>query len=141
MDLENATPFIARLLRMLRSEDQMQATLVLKSTFERDAFGRLVPAASQMPMVDDPLQTPFGTFHSDCYVRKDGVDLCVLGTVRPERSSRVVQLELTVGSIVSGLTVFGDRQWIAAGGGLIASEPLPFDESPRRDSAHGASDA
>ena len=131
MDLENLTPFAARLLRYQPGEDApVQSTLVVKGTFEPKGPGRWGPADEQMPIVDDPLETPFGLFHGDSYARKDGVDVCVLGTVRPARAQRAVQLSITVGRHSSELMVFGDRFWEKSGGRLAPSSPLPFAEMP-----------
>lgn len=127
MELENQTPFAARLLRLERPEGQIQATLVVKATFEEDA-GRWIPAAEQVPIVDDRLETPFGIFHTDCFVRKEGVDVCVLGTVRPAQATPVAQVRVSVAGRASELKVFGDRRWTRSGGRLVPSAPVPFTE-------------
>ena len=131
MDLANETRFAARMLRYQPNEDaDVQATLIVKATFERDEGGRWRPSAEQVPIVDDQLETPFGIFHTDCFVRKEGVDICVLGTIRPSRPSRTVQLRLTAGSYSNALTVFGDRKWVRSGRRLLPSPPEPFEEMP-----------
>lgn len=131
MDLQNQTRFAARLLRYQPDADaHVQATLVVKTTFERDEHRRWQPVSQQVPIVDDQLETPFGVFHTDCFVRKDGVDVCVLGSVRPERPSLAVQLALTVGAHKSALAVFGDRRWIRSAGRLVPSGPQRFAELP-----------
>jgi hypothetical protein len=120
MDLQNETPFAARMLRFQPSEDaEVQATLIVKATFERDESGRWSPSSEQVPIVDGQLETPFGVFHTDCFVRKEGVDVCVLGTVQAARPSKTVQLSLTAGAHSSALTVFGDRKWVRSGGRLV----------------------
>src|SRR5882762_4373161 len=130
MELENQTPFAARLLRLERQEGQIEATLVVKATFEQDDTGRWVPAPEQVPIVDDRLETPFGIFHTDCFVMKDGVDVCVLGTVRPPQPTPVAHVRLSVGGRSNDLTVFGERRWTRAGGRLAPSSPVPFEEMP-----------
>lgn len=132
MQLSNQTPFVARLLSVVRGEDgNVQATVVVKATFERDpAGGGWLPARGQMPIIADRLDTPFGTFHGDSFVRKDGVDVCVLGTVRPASPVRSQPLALTVDGQTRELVVFGDRRWVRAGGRLVPSSPEPFAEMP-----------
>ena len=131
MDLVNETPFAARLLGVRRSEEaNIQASLIVKATFERDAPTSWVPAKEQVPIIDDRLDTPYGVFHTDCFVRKDGVDVCVLGTIRPATPSRAVQLMVSVGSHSSELTVFGDRRWVRSSGRLAPSVPETFAEMP-----------
>lgn len=129
MELQNQTPFAARLLRLERPEGQIQATLVVKATFEEKG-GRWVPAAEQVPIVDDRLETPFGIFHTDCFVRKDGVDVCVLGTVRLAQPTAATQVRLTVAGRSHELAVFGERRWTRSGGRLVPSQPAPFTEMP-----------
>lgn len=131
MILDNETPFAARILRFQPGEEaDVQATVVVKATFERDRSGRWLPAGEQVPIVDDKLDTPFGSFHTDCFVRKEGVDICVLGSVRLSRPSRAAQVVLNIGRLAHALTVFGDRKWIRAGAGLIPSGPAFFEEMP-----------
>lgn len=130
MDLENRTPFSARLVRIDRTEEQVDAVVIVKSTFANDAHGRPVPSSEQVPIIPDRLETPFGVFHTDCFVRKEGVDVCVLGTVRPGKPTRMARLNLSVDSHQSELSVFGERSWIRSRGGLHASDPIAFDEMP-----------
>lgn len=119
------------MLRFQPSDDaQVQATVIVKATFERDDRGRWSPSAEQVPIVNDQLETPFGVFHTDCFVRKEGVDVCVLGTIRPGRPSKAVQVRLTAGSCTDTLTVFGDRKWVRSDGRLVPSSPEPFEEMP-----------
>jgi hypothetical protein len=133
MDLSNETPFVARLLRYQPAEDApVQATIVVKGTFqvEGQSGARWSPAAEQMPIVDDKLETTFGMFHTDGFVRKDGVDVCVLGTVQTARPVRGTQLTLTVGRRSAELSVLGDRRWVRSGGRLVPSDPTYFQEMP-----------
>jgi hypothetical protein len=130
MELENGTPFVARLLRLRLTNDDVQATLVVKSTFERDAEGRWEPAAEQVGIIDERLETPYGVFHNEKFVRKDGVDVCILGTARPGRPVRELRLEVSVGAHRRALHVFGDREWQPRASGLAPSDPAPFEEMP-----------
>jgi hypothetical protein len=129
MKLDNRTPYTARVVRRVMERETF-ATLVVKATFERDDGGRLVPAGHQVPFFDAPRETPFGVFHGEQFVRKDGVDLCVIGTVRPGATVREARVALVCEPFRNELVVFGDRRWIAQGSGLAPSAPEPFDELP-----------
>lgn len=130
MLVQNETPFCFRFLSLERAEDEVQAVLIVKSTFEGGDGHRLVPAAEQVPIVNDQLETPFGIFHTDCYVRKAGIDVCVLGTVRRARPLKTTELRLAAGDHQTGLTVFGDRRWTNSGTQLAPSDPVSFEEMP-----------
>jgi hypothetical protein len=130
MELVNHTPFPARLLSLEREDEQVQVTIFLKATYEQEAGGRLRAAEEQVPIVADKLETPFGIFHTDHYVRKEGADVCVLGSIRRSRPVTETVLALEVGAHRSELAVFGDRHWVSDGRGLKPSLPLPFTEMP-----------
>ncbi len=129
MELDNQTPFVARLLRFqLNATSSVNGTLVVKATDNR---ARWVRAGEQLPFADAPLETAFGIFHGDGFVKKDGVDVCVLGTVRPARPVRATEMRVSVGSHTSTLSVYGDRRWMHSGrGGLVASSSELFTEMP-----------
>ena len=131
MNLANDTAFPARILCFQRDDQcPVEATLVVKATFEHSDGGRWIPVRDQIPLVDDLLETPFGTFHGDNFTRKEGVDVAVLGTLRPARPMRAMQIQLSVGKLINELLVFGDRRWVRAGGRLVPSQPEMFDEIP-----------
>jgi hypothetical protein len=130
MEVENQTPSRVRLLQLERGAEEVQAVLVVKSTLEWGPHMRWVYAQEQVPIVNDRLDTQFGIFHGDSFVFKEGVDLCVLGTVQLRRSERLAHLELSVGSHTSNLLVFGDRHWTRSGFRLRPSDPAPFSELP-----------
>ena len=131
MELDNRTSFAGRLLRFQSAEGApVRGAVIVKATFALES-GRWVPAPEQVPIVDASLSTAFGTFHGDNFMRKDGVDLCVMGTVRPSRPRRAVEVSVAVGRRESRLVVYGDRRWVRAGGfGLLSSDPQPFQELP-----------
>jgi hypothetical protein len=131
LELRNETPFSARLLRFQPNEDApVEGTLVVKATFQKAADGRWTSADEQLPLFDDPLETPFGVFHGEGFVSKEGIDICVMGTVRPARAVRATELRLTVGARTSILTIHGDRRWVRTRGKLAASSPETFTELP-----------
>jgi hypothetical protein len=130
--LDNQTPFAARLLRVQRDPDgPVDGALVLKATFQQDARRRWVPVSEQLPIIDEPLPTAFGIFHGENFMRKDGVDIGVLGTVRLARARRSAEVTVSVGSRRNTLLVYGERRWVRAGrSGLTAAGPELFQEMP-----------
>jgi hypothetical protein len=131
VDLLNETPFAARILRReIERGSAFEATLVVKATLERNDRGRLVPAGEQMPFVEDMLETPFGIFHTDSFVGKEGIDVCVLGTVRTESPVRDGQVLLTAQALRSELRLVGKRRWSPGGTRLVPTPPEPFTELP-----------
>lgn len=129
MELQNDTPFAALPLRLELSDTDIQGVLVVKSSFVRER-DRWSPAAEQLPMVGAKLDTPFGIFHSDGFIHKQGVDVCVLGTVQCAKPTRSAELTLQVGTESRALRVYGDRRWRRSATGLLASDPEPFEELP-----------
>lgn len=133
MKLHNETPFAARMLRFQPAEDApVQATIVVKATFQGSdsSVGAWSPAAEQVPIVNDKLETTFGMFHTDGFVQKDGVDVGVLGTARMSRQVRGARLSMTIGRHAAELSLFGDRRWVRSGGRLVASDPAYFESMP-----------
>jgi hypothetical protein len=116
--------------RDIERGNAFEATLIVKATFERDGRGRLVPGAEQMPFVEDQLETPFGVFHTDSFVRKDGIDICVLGTVRSSSPMKEGRVVLSAHGLGSELRIVGNRQWVRSGTQLVPSPPEPFTELP-----------
>jgi hypothetical protein len=127
----NQSPFhaIVQVADLLMPE--LAAVVIVKSTLDFDDEGRLWISEQQMPLVPDPLETPFGELHGELFFKKRGVDLCVLGTVTRAQPIRHAQLRLRVGERwTHELLVIGDRRWLDTGSGLVASEPLPFQQLP-----------
>ena len=131
VDIVNETPFAARVIRRdIERGSAFEATLIVKATFEHDGRGQLVPAAEQVPFVEDRLETPFGIFHTDSFVRKDGIDLCVLGTLRSRSPMQEGRVLLTAHALRSELRITGNRRWTPSGTRLVPSSPEPFTELP-----------
>jgi hypothetical protein len=130
MELENNTPFAARLLRLPRGEDSVHGTLLVKSTFDVSAAGRLTPSQAQMPVLDAPFETDFGIFHGEGFIAKDGVDVCVLGSIQLEAPVTETRISLHLQAKEWALQVFGDRRWRKRGDELVSSDPEPFTTMP-----------
>lgn len=130
MWLDNRTSFPAVLQTADFGSELRFAVVVWKSTYRLHADGRLSPADDPMPITGDPIETEYGMFHGDLFLRKQGADLCVLGTLR--RSHPVTQTLVTIrcGSFSHSLRVTGDRVWVPtrALDVLAASSPRPFTE-------------
>jgi hypothetical protein len=127
----NQSPFhaIAQVADLLTPE--LAAVVIIKSTLDFDDEGRLAISEQQMPLVPDPLETPFGELHGELFFKKHGVDLCVLGTVTRAQPVNYTSLRLRVGARwTHDLLAIGERRWIDTGAGLAQSEPLPFDQMP-----------
>lgn len=129
MELVNDTPFVAGQLRQERTPAEIHGTLLVKSTFEQHG-ARWAPATEQVPLVGVQLETPFGVFHSEYFVAKEGVDVCVLGTVKPGGALRSTEVAIELGPHRRELRVFGDRRWLKRGVALRPSDPEFFEEMP-----------
>lgn len=130
MRLENETPYAARLIQLELGDNRLHAAVIVKATFVWDEHGRARPAVEQMPIVDEQLATSFGIFHSDLFLQKQGVDLCVLGTLRRSQPQHTAQVRVSTSTHRHTITVFGDRNWLPSGSSLVASKPRPFTEMP-----------
>lgn len=134
MQLRNETPFDA-LVHVAAPKGDQVAVVIVKSTFDLDEIGRGTPAAEQMPIVPQPVETVYGIFHGEVFFRKQGVDLCVLGTVRRRHPVRSTSVSLMLGSTRRWtLGVHGERRWQRShhlrGRLLVPSHPTPFTEMP-----------
>jgi hypothetical protein len=129
MKLVNETGFPATLERADFGSDDRFAVVIWKLTYVLLPGGGADFAPDPMPLHGDPLETPYGTFHGDIFLRKLGADLCVLGRIF--RSQPVTSLEVAVrcGPHENRLRVTGDRVWIELPNGeLVPSDPVPFTE-------------
>ena len=108
----------------------MRGVVVIKATFVWNEQGEPCPAAEQVPIVDASLPTHFGIFHTDLFLEKQGVDLCLLGTLRRNQPQRSARVRIRTGNYEHQLQVFGDRRWLRRPTGLTPSDPEPFTEMP-----------
>ncbi len=131
MELDNQTSWRAILQVANLGEDPLAAVVISKATYDLLPDGALVPAAEPLPILPDLLSTPFGEFHGEFFFRKQGADVCVLGTVRRARPVKEAAVKLQVGPFHHALTVLGDRVWRATGDRkrpLAPSAPQAFTE-------------
>jgi hypothetical protein len=131
MELQNESPFRARLISGQRSPaDDVHCAALVKQTFAVHTDGRTSIAAEQLPVGSSPIETPFGTVPGDEFLRREGVDVCVLGTVRPTAPCERVVVSLRVGALVRRLRVSGERRWYSDGRALQPTAPVPFTAIP-----------
>lgn len=132
MELDNRTISQVRFFTTeLRGEAFTRAVVIVKTTYDLAPDGSLRPSKKHIPVLPEPLITPYGTFHGELFPRKRGADLCVLATVR--RSVAVASLKLVarVAAHERTLRVIGDRVWHRrADGTLVPSAPSPFAVMP-----------
>lgn len=133
MQLDNQTRWQAMAQIADLGEPTTPAVVICKATYDVRPDGSLTPAADQMPISPDMIETPFGNLHGELFFKKKGADVCVLGTVRRRAPVREAVLTLTVGDFSHRLTVSGDRVWMPTGERrqpLAPSRPQPFTEMP-----------
>ena len=82
MKLDNESTFDAKVQVADLMKDELRGAVIVKSTFDIHPDGRLTVSEEPMPLVLDRLETPFGEFHAELFFRKQGADVCLLGSVR-----------------------------------------------------------
>lgn len=128
MRFENTTALAARLFRGEPRPEQMIATLVVKTTHEVDANGRLsAPLPDGAPPEPTDTSNELGILPGEQVPYRRGVDVWVLGHARPERPCAAMTVELSVGDELRTLLVVGDRTWRRDG---TPTEPMPFETMP-----------
>ncbi|MCA9710413.1 MAG: DUF2169 domain-containing protein [Myxococcales bacterium] len=132
MKLDNESTFDAKVQVADLMKDELRGAVIVKSTFDIHPDGRLTVSEEPMPLVLDRLETPFGEFHGELFFRKQGADVCLLGSVRRKTPVTQARLRVVVGDRVDELVVWGDRFWLPRvhGPGLEPSDPHPFTELP-----------
>lgn len=134
MRLLNEALCDAVLTRIDVAESGLLAGLIIKSTFDLDPLVRKLALSSEpMPLVRQVLDTPFGVLHGECFLKKKGIDLCLLGTVRRPAAVQQATVRLSLGERTWELRVYGDRRWQRKPGAsteltLVPSPPEPFTE-------------
>jgi len=130
MRLVNETSWPAILQQADFGTATRHAVVIMKATYTRQSDGHLVEASDPMPVTGDPVETPYGILNGDVFLRKEGADLCVLGTLRRSRKIRETTVSLSCGDFKHALRVCGNRAWVPKGVGqdLVPSAPVPFAE-------------
>lgn len=129
MRFVNDTEFPATLERADFGTDERFAAVIWKLTYKILAGGALDFSDAPMPLHGDPIETAWGVFHGDIFLRKEGADLCVLGRVYRSRAVTEAVVTVRCGAHAQGVRVTGDRVWVeAADGSLVPSSPQPFTE-------------
>jgi hypothetical protein len=130
MILANETPWPAIIQHADLGTAIRYAVVILKATYQRQPDGGLVPADEPIPITGDPVETAYGMLNGDIFLRKDGADLCVLGTLKRSHKVKEATVSITCGDFTHSLRIYGDRAWIPTGQGdtLIPSSIVPFDE-------------
>lgn len=132
MQLINDSPFVANVqIADPGVPGPYYGAAIVKSTFDLVGSTLRISAEPQ-PLVLDQLETPFGMFHGELYLKKRGIDFAVLGTVRRSHPVRQSQIRLQIGPRFHAIRVTGDRAWIPSTvrKGLEPSNPLLFTEMP-----------
>jgi hypothetical protein len=129
MEAENLTPYPAILPRTVLDGDNMGASMIARVTYDIEGDA-LRPAVEQVwPARPEPWKSPLGPLGPDEPLRKDGVDLFVLGDAHAPAGKPVRQLDVSVelGAFRCAARVFGVRVWRRKeGGGWAATEPEEF---------------
>jgi hypothetical protein len=128
MQLQNETPYPAKLVRMTVDDDRLAASVALRVTYEW-ANGRFVPAEEQDWVLSAaPWDTPYGVMPGDELFYRDGVDVFILGAARPPRgeTASVLDVQVRLGEWSHSIRVFGNRIWQRGVAGLVPSPPAPI---------------
>jgi hypothetical protein len=129
MNFDNQTAFPAKLFRTALDEDRLAASLALRVTYE-SANGRFTPSAEQDWIISGaPRDTPYGQMPGDELFYRGGVDIFVLGHLRPSpgQTSTDIDIRNETGGFNCRVKVFGDRVWQRTPAGLVPSAPEPIE--------------
>jgi hypothetical protein len=131
MTLVNDSGMPAELFRMPLDEEKMLGIAVAKTTLVVGLDGSLAyDTEAPFPVFTKPEETELGTFPSDAAIRKQQVDLFVMGHARSAVPVPAMDVVLAVGQFQRAVRVFGDRVWVRAAGSLRPSPPVEFTEMP-----------
>ncbi|AKT40625.1 DUF2169 family type VI secretion system accessory protein [Chondromyces crocatus] len=144
MELQNHTPFPARLFRTAIDDDRIAASMVTKITY--DLRGTELSPSEEQPWIlsAEPWESEYGLIDTDQLFYRGGVDLFLFGHARPEkRDTKSFTLSVHVGTAWKReVAVFGVRVWRKGVGGLLPTAPLPIDTIPlTMGFAYGGKDA
>ncbi len=130
MHLHNSTRWPAILQQADFGTPMRYGVVIWKQTYLRRPGGALAPADDPMPITGDPVETSYGILNGDIFLRKEGADLCVLGSVRRRRKYAELAITVACGNFRHRLRVSGERAWLptADKAKLVPSAPVPFED-------------
>ena len=140
MDFFNDTEFQADVFRAAPWEDAILAMVVAKATFRVAENGEAKLDDDPVPVLREPMETPFGILPIDMAPQKGGVDLLVLGQAYAPggKPADKMPISLQVGSFKYTFAVVGDRFWKKDKWGLNPTPPKPFLTMPvSHENAYG----
>ena len=136
LEIKNHTYFETGLAPAMGKDGLEYAVFVIKGTFGLPTDGaEPVLADEQVPVVfaDEYYGEPgFSSvkYEMDTCLLKPGSDVVLVGSARPARTARRIDVGLQVGPVKKVVRVFGDRRWQRHLGRWRISEPEPFDSIP-----------
>lgn len=135
--VRNSTRYQAHAAVLTDKDGRDVVVVVVKATFVVSPSGAVALAPEQIPLVfaDEYAGDPGATSlkaTSDFVLHKPNTDVVVLGQAHAPEGRKVEQMEvqLRVGPLSKKLRVVGNRRWEKRLGGLVASEPEPFERMP-----------
>jgi hypothetical protein len=133
--IDNDSPYRVGLLPTLDGHGRDGFTVVVKGTY-RLLEGRscaLAPAQAEI-LLADVYRGPAGTssvlYGGDGAWTKRAADVVLVGHAHAREPVRQLDVSLSVGPLRKVVRVLGDRRWLRARGGWVASEPAPFTRLP-----------
>jgi len=138
LQLDNDTPFPARLGLFTDHEGHQHASVVLKATFAIPGQeGVCRPAPEQLPVLSEPTYTgdPGESsirYPADLVPEKPGTDVVFVGHAYPPNLRPLTELtsHLEVGPLRKTIAVVGDRTWVPSFFGVVMSKPVAFERMP-----------
>jgi hypothetical protein len=142
----NTTGMLAAVTVTADKDARDYCVVVVKGTFVTSNSGAMELASEQTPFVyaDEHYGDPESTsirYESDFSLFKPLTDVVVVGkAVAPGgRPTEELAVSLEVQGSRKDVIVIGERRWVRAAGGVVASRPVPFAEVPLTfDRAFGA---
>jgi hypothetical protein len=133
----NSTGMLAALAVTADKDARDYCVVVVKGTFVTNQSGTMRLAAEQAPFVyadehhGDPESSSI-RYESDFALFKPSTDVVVVGkAVAPHgQAKEELMVRLEIQGRHKDAVVMGERRWVEAAGGLVASRTLPFPEMP-----------
>jgi hypothetical protein len=133
VNFENETDLEAHLFRSVPHLDRLLGWVVAKATFRTGPNGAPErDLEDPVPVLLEAVETPFGEVPIDNALRKEGVDIFVLGRAHAPggKPATRVDVTLSVGEFSARLAVFGKRKWEKGFAKIRMSAPEPFLDMP-----------